>query len=222
MDVRDILSKVDHTLLKPDASSDEMIALCEDAMKYGVASVCVPPAYVARVRGYLEGRVPICTVIGFPNGYNSTFVKVFETTDAVRAGADEIDVVVNLGLVKDGDSDGVLAELHAVRDACAGKIMKVIIETALLTEQEKIEMCRIVSNCRADYIKTSTGFASGGATREDVALLKSKVAPHVKVKAAGGIKTLQDAEDFINLGADRLGTSSIVRIVKEQNLLGLE
>ena len=222
MDVREILSKVDHTLLKPDASFDEMIALCEDAMKYGVASVCVPPAYVARVRGYLEGRVPICTVIGFPNGYSSTFVKVFETTDAVRAGADEIDVVVNLGLVKDGDWDGVLAELHAVRDACAGKIMKVIIETALLTEEEKVELCRIVSNCRADYIKTSTGFASGGATREDVALLKSKVAPHVKVKAAGGIKTLQDAEDFINLGADRLGTSSIVRIVKEQNLLGLE
>ena len=222
MDVREILAKVDHTLLKPDASSDEMIALCEDALKYGVASVCVPPAYVARVRGYLDGKVPICTVIGFPNGYSSTFVKVFETTDAVRAGADEIDVVVNLGLVKDGDWDGVLAEQHAVRDACAGKIMKVIIETALLTEQEKLELCRVVSKCRADYIKTSTGFASGGATREDVALLKANVAPHVKVKAAGGIKTLQDAEDFIRLGADRLGTSSIVRIVKEQNLLGLE
>ncbi len=222
MDIREILSKVDHTLLRPDASSDEMIALCEDGLKYGVASVCVPPSYVARVCGYLDGRLPVTTVIGFPNGYSSTVAKAFETADAVRSGADEIDVVANLGLIKDGDWDGVLADLYGVRDACPGKIMKVIIETALLTEEEKIEMCRVVSKSRADFIKTSTGFAKGGATREDVALLRANVAPHVKVKAAGGIKSLQDAEDFISLGADRLGTSSIVRIVKEQNLLGLE
>ncbi len=222
MDVKDILSKVDHTLLKPDASSDEIIALCEEAMKYGVASVCIPPAYVQRAYTYTDGKLPICTVAGFPNGYSSTFVKVFETTDAVRAGASEIDVVVNLGLVKDGDWDGVLAELHAVRDACQGKVMKVIIETALLTEEEKIELCKVVSKCRADYIKTSTGFASGGATREDVALLRANVAPHVKVKAAGGIRTMEDAEAMLAAGADRIGASALVRIAREQNLLGLE
>lgn len=219
MDIRTILSKVDHTLLKPDASSDDIIQLCDEGLKYCVASVCIPPAYVARARTYLDGRLPICTVIGFPNGYSSTFCKVFETTDAVRAGADEIDVVVNLGLVKDHDWDGVLSELYAVRDACPGKIMKVIIETALLTQEEKLELCRVVSKSRADYIKTSTGFAGGGATREDVKLLRENVAPHVKVKAAGGIRTLQDAEGFIALGADRLGTSRIVKLAIEQGLV---
>lgn len=220
MDVRTILSKVDHTLLKQDASSDEIIALCDEGLKYGVASVCIPPAYVARARMYLDGRLPICTVIGFPNGYSSTFCKVFETTDAVRAGADEIDVVVNLGLVKDGDWDGVLSELYAVRDACQGKVMKVIIETALLTQQEKLELCRVVSKSRADYIKTSTGFAGGGATREDVALFKAHIGPGVKIKAAGGISSLQDAEDFMALGADRLGTSRIVKLVKGEHAEG--
>ena len=214
MDVKDILRRCDHTLLSQGATWAEIRALCDDGVKYGCASVCIPASYVKQAAEYLGGRLPVCTVIGFPNGYDTTAAKCFEAEDAVKNGADEIDMVINIGWVKDGLYDKVLEEIKAVKAACGGKLLKVIIETCLLTDAEKIQMCRVVSDSGAEYIKTSTGFGGGGATREDVALFKAHVAPHVKIKAAGGIANLQDAEDFVALGADRLGTSRIVKAVK--------
>ena len=212
--VKDILRRVDHTLLSQSATWEEIRAICDDGMKYGCASVCIPASYVRQAAEYVAGKIAICTVIGFPNGYSTTAAKCFEAEDAVKNGASEIDMVINIGWVKDGLYDKVLEEIKAVKAACGGKLLKVIIETCLLTDAEKIQMCRVVSDSGAEYIKTSTGFGGGGATREDVALFKAHVAPHVKIKAAGGIANLQDAEDFVALGADRLGTSRIVKAVK--------
>ena len=212
--VKDILRRVDHTLLSQGATWEEIRAICDDGVKYGCASVCIPASYVKQAAEYVAGKIAICTVIGFPNGYSTTASKCFEARDAVENGASEIDMVINIGWVKDGLYDKVLEEIKAVKAACGGKLLKVIIETCLLTDAEKIEMCRVVSDSGAEYIKTSTGFGGGGATREDVALFKAHVAPHVKIKAAGGIANLQDAEDFVALGADRLGTSRIVKAVK--------
>ena len=214
MELKEILRRVDHTLLAQGATWEEIKAICDDGIKYGCASVCIPASYVKKAAQYVQGKIAICTVIGFPNGYDTTAAKCFEAADAVKNGAEEVDMVINVGWVKDGRYDDVLAEIKDVKGHCGGKILKVIIETCLLTEEEKIEMCRVVSQSGADYIKTSTGFGGGGATREDVALFKAHVAPHVKIKAAGGIANLQDAEDFVNLGADRLGTSRIVKAVK--------
>ena len=214
MDTATILSHVDHTLLKPESTWEQIKTLCDEAMEFGCATVCIPPSFVKQAAAYVQGNLKICTVIGFPNGYDTTAAKCFEATDAVNNGASEIDMVINIGWVKDGLYDRVLDEIRAVKDACQGKLLKVIIETCLLTDAEKVEMCRVVSQSGADYIKTSTGFGGGGATREDVALFKANVAPHVKIKAAGGIANLDDARDFIALGADRLGTSRIVKAVK--------
>ncbi len=214
MDLETILAAVDHTLLSPAAAWEEIRAVCDDAMRFHTASVCIPASYVRAARAYAGDRLPICTVIGFPNGYSTTAAKCFEAGDAVDNGADEIDMVVNIGWVKDCRWDDLLEEIRAVKRACRGKILKVIIETCLLTEAEKIRLCAIVSASGADFIKTSTGFAGGGATREDVALFAAHVAPHVKIKAAGGISGLEDAEAFLRLGASRLGTSRIVRAVK--------
>ena len=215
MDVQKILSYCDHTVLAQSTTWEQIRALCDDGMKYQTASVCIPPSFVARAKEYVGDRLAICTVIGVPNGYSTTASKCFETRDAVAAGADEIDMVINIGDLKDGKDDEVLAEIKAIKEACGGKLLKVIIETCLLTEDEKIRMCRIVSESGAEFIKTSTGFSTAGATREDVALMKKHVAAHVKVKAAGGISSLQDAEDFLALGAERLGTSRVVKAVKE-------
>ena len=212
--VKDILRRVDHTLLSQGATWEEIRTICDDGVKYGCASVCIPASYVKQAAEYVAGKIAICTVIGFPNGYSTTAAKCFEARDAVENGASEIDMVINIGWVKDGLYDKVLEEIKAVKAACGGKLLKVIIETCLLTDAEKIEMCRVVSDSGAEYIKTSTGFGGGGATREDVALFKAHVAPHVKIKAAGGIANLQDAEDFVALGPDRLGTSRIVKAVK--------
>ncbi len=209
-----ILAKVDHTLLSQGATWDEIRTICDDSIRYGCASACIPSSYVKQAADYVEGKLPICTVIGFPNGYSTTAAKCAETRDAVENGADEIDMVINIGWVKDRLYDKVLDEIRQVKEACGGKLLKVIIETCLLTDEEKIEMCRVVSQSGAEYIKTSTGFGGGGATREDVALFKAHVAPHVKIKAAGGIANLDDARDFVALGADRLGTSRIVKAVK--------
>lgn len=214
MDVKKILSAVDHTLLSQGATWEEIKVICDDGMKYNAASVCIPASYVRAAKEYVGEKLPVCTVIGFPNGYSTTAAKCFETEDAVKNGADEIDMVINVGWVKDRRWDALLEEIKAVKAACGGKLLKVIIETCLLTDEEKIKMCEIVSNSGAEYIKTSTGFAGGGATREDVALFAKHVAPHVKIKAAGGISSLQDAEDFLALGASRLGTSRIVKAVK--------
>ena len=213
-DIKNILAIVDHTLLGQAATWKEIQAICDDGMKYGCASVCIPASYVNHAAEYVEGKLPICTVIGFPNGYSTTAVKCAETRDAVANGASEIDMVINIGWVKDGLYDQVLEEIRAIKEACGGKLLKVIIETCLLTDEEKVEMCRVVSQSGAEYIKTSTGFAGGGATRADVALFKANVAPHVKIKAAGGISNLDDARDFMALGAERLGTSRIVKAVK--------
>ena len=213
-ELQDILSRVDHTLLAQGATWKEIKAICDDGIKYGCASVCIPASYVKQAAEYVAGRIPVCTVIGFPNGYDTTAAKCFEASDAVDNGASEIDMVINIGWVKDGLYDKVLSEIQDVKGHCRGKLLKVIIETCLLTDAEKIELCRVVSESGADYIKTSTGFGGGGATREDVALFKKHVAPHVKIKAAGGIADLNDAKDFIALGADRLGTSRIVKAVK--------
>ena len=213
-ELQDILSRVDHTLLAQGATWKEIKAICDDGIKYGCASVCIPASYVKQAAEYVAGRIPVCTVIGFPNGYDTTAAKCFEASDAVDNGASEIDMVINIGWVKDGLYDKVLSEIRDVKGHCHGKLLKVIIETCLLTDAEKIELCRVVSESGADYIKTSTGFGGGGATREDVALFKKHVAPHVKIKAAGGIADLNDAKDFIALGADRLGTSRIVKAVK--------
>ena len=213
-ELQDILSRVDHTLLAQGATWKEIKAICDDGIKYGCASVCIPASYVKQAAEYVSGRIAVCTVIGFPNGYDTTAAKCFEASDAVANGASEIDMVINIGWVKDGLYDKVLSEIRDVKGHCRGKLLKVIIETCLLTDTEKIELCRVVSESGADYIKTSTGFGGGGATREDVALFKKHVAPHVKIKAAGGIADLNDAKDFIALGADRLGTSRIVKAVK--------
>ena len=213
-ELQDILSRVDHTLLAQGATWKEIKAICDDGIKYGCASVCIPASYVKQAAEYVDGKIPLCTVIGFPNGYDTTAAKCFEASDAVEGGASEIDMVINIGWVKDGLYDKVLSEIRDVKGHCRGKLLKVIIETCLLTDAEKIELCRVVSESGADYIKTSTGFGGGGATREDVALFKKHVAPHVKIKAAGGIADLNDAKDFIALGADRLGTSRIVKAVK--------
>ena len=218
MKIEEILSYVDHTLLSPAASWEEIRQICDDGMKYKVASVCIPADYVARAAEYLAGRLPVCTVIGFPCGYSTTAVKCAETADAVKNGASEIDMVINIGRLKDKDYDYVLNEIRAVKAACDGKLLKVIIETCLLTEEEKIRMCEIVSESGADFIKTSTGFSTGGATPADIALFAEHVASHVKIKAAGGIRSIADAENFIHLGATRLGTSSIVKIVKNEQL----
>ena len=214
MDIKEILAKCDHTLLAQTATWEQIKAICDDGMKYGTASVCIPASYVKQAKNYVGGRLAVCTVIGFPNGYSTTAAKCFETADAVANGADEIDMVINIGWLKDRRYDDLLNEVRAVKAACGDKLLKVIIETCLLTDEEKIRMCEIVSDSGAEYIKTSTGFSTGGATKQDVALFAAHVAPHLKIKAAGGIATVQDAEDFINLGASRLGTSRIVKIVK--------
>lgn len=210
MEKKDILGRVDHTLLKQTATWEQIETLCREGMEHATASVCIPPCYVKRAKEYTGENLAICTVIGFPNDNMTTAAKVFETEDAVRNGADEIDMVINIGMVKEGLYEQVLEEIRQIKAACAGKCLKVIIETCLLTEDEKKEMCRVVTQSGADYIKTSTGFSTGGATREDVALLRKYSGPRVKVKAAGGIASLQDAEDFIALGADRLGTSRLI------------
>ena len=220
MDTAAILAAVDHTLLAQGATWAEIRQVCDDAIHYGCASVCIPPSFVARAAAYAAGRIPICTVIGFPNGYATTAVKCAEAADAVDNGADEIDMVIKLGWVKDGELNRVLEEIRAVKAACRGKVLKVIVETCLLTEAEKIALCGVVSQSGADYIKTSTGFAGGGATREDVALFAAHIHPPLKIKAAGGIAGLKDAEDFLRLGASRLGTSRIVRAVKAAEAAG--
>lgn len=215
MEINKILNTVDHTLLKQESTWEQIRTICDDGMKYGTASVCIPPSFVKEAKAYVGDKLSICTVIGFPNGYNTTAVKCFETEDAVKNGADEIDMVINIGWVKEKKWDELLAEIKAIKESCQGKLLKVIIETCLLTEEEKVKMCKIVSESGAEYIKTSTGFSTGGATREDIALFAANISPNLKMKAAGGISSIQDAEDFIALGADRLGTSRIVKIVKE-------
>ena len=217
MEIKYILSKCDHTLLAQAATWDEIRAICDDGMKYETASACIPPSFVKRAKEYVGDRLAICTVIGFPNGYNTTAVKVFETEDAIRSGADEIDMVINVGELRAGNYDFVREEIRAIKAACGDKILKVIIETCLLTEEEKLVMCRLVTEAGADFIKTSTGFSTAGATREDVKLMRANVGAEVKVKAAGGIGNLQDAEDFLNLGADRLGPSALVGLAKKED-----
>ena len=215
MELNKILSVVDHTLLSQTATLDEIKALCDDAIKYSTASVCIPPSYIKEAKEYVGDKLCICTVIGFPNGYNTTFSKCFETTEAVSMGADEIDMVINIGWLKDKRYDDILEEIKAVKAACGGKLLKVIIETCLLTDEEKIKMCEIVGLSGAEYIKTSTGFSTSGATKEDVKIFAQHCPDHLKIKAAGGIASIEDAEEFIKLGASRLGTSRIVKIAKE-------
>ncbi|MBQ3975009.1 MAG: deoxyribose-phosphate aldolase [Lachnospiraceae bacterium] len=219
MDIREILGKCDHTLLLQASTWEEIKALLDDAILYRTASVCIPPCYVKQAADYAAGRMAICTVIGFPNGNHTTACKVFETRDAIDNGADEIDMVINVGQLRSGNEDYVLNEIREIKKACGEKILKVIIETCLLTREEKITMCRLVTEAGADYIKTSTGFSTAGATFEDVALFAQYVGPDVKIKAAGGISSIADAEKFIELGASRLGTSRIVKIVKAEKLL---
>ena len=215
MELNEILSKVDHTLLAQTATWEEIRAICDDGMKYHTASVCIPASYVKQAAEYVDGKLTICTVIGFPNGYSTTASKCFEATDAVHNGAEEVDMVINIGWVKDQRWDDLLEEIKAVKQHCEGRLLKVIIETCLLTDEEKIKMCEIVSDSGADYIKTSTGFSTAGATVHDVELFAKHVKPGVKIKAAGGISSLEDAEKFIELGASRLGTSRVVKIVKK-------
>ena len=216
----EVLSKVDHTLLKQQATWEQIKQICDDAAAFGTASICIPPSYVKACAEYLDGKVPVCTVIGFPNGYNTTAVKVFETQEAVKEGAEEIDMVINIGWVKDGRYDLILEEINAIKEACNGKLLKVIIETCLLTEEEKIRMCQVVNESNAEYIKTSTGFSTSGATFEDIALFAQHIGPDVKMKAAGGISSMKDAKRFLDLGAERLGTSRIVKIVKNDESSG--
>ncbi len=214
MELSEILSKCDHTLLSQTATWAEIKAICDDGMKYHTASVCIPASYVRQAKEYVGDKLTICTVIGFPNGYDTTAAKCFMATDAVDNGADEVDMVINLGWVKDGKFDAVEREIAAIKKACKGKLLKVIIETCLLTDEEKVEMCHVVTRSGADYIKTSTGFSKAGATFHDVELFAANVGPNVKIKAAGGISSLEDAEKFIALGASRLGTSRIVKLAK--------
>ena len=211
-----IISTIDHTLLKQVATWEQIRDLCIEGMESGTASVCIPPSFVKQAAEFLEGRLPICTVIGFPNGYQTTAIKAMEAAQAVKNGADEIDMVINIGWVKEGRYDDVLKEIDAVKDACNGKLLKVIIETCLLTEEEKIALCDVVSRSRAEFIKTSTGFAGGGATLEDIQLFKKYVTGDTKIKAAGGIKSVADAEAFLTAGADRLGTSSLLAMLKQE------
>ena len=216
MDIQEILTKVDHTVLGQSATWDDIRKLCDDGIRYSCASVCIPPSYVKKAKEYVGDSLKICTVIGFPNGYNTTAVKAFEASEAVKEGADEIDMVINIGMLKDKRYEEILEEIKDIKKACDGRLLKVIIETCLLTEEEKIKMCKIVSASGADYIKTSTGFSTGGATREDIALFAANVEKGLHIKAAGGIASIKDAEDMLNLGADRLGTSRIVKIVKNE------
>jgi deoxyribose-phosphate aldolase len=216
MDKEKILASCDHTLLLQGSTWEEIRGICDDAMKYRTASVCIPPCYVKQAADYMKGRIRVCTVIGFPNGNMTTAVKVFETKDAVANGADEIDMVINVGMLKAKEYDYVLSEINAVKEACEGRILKVIIETCLLTDEEKIKMCEIVNDSDADFIKTSTGFSTAGATFADIELFAAHMKPGKKIKAAGGISSLEDAEKFLSLGAERLGTSRIVKIVKAE------
>ncbi|MBE5952162.1 MAG: deoxyribose-phosphate aldolase [Lachnospiraceae bacterium] len=220
MDRKDIFKTVDHTLLTQTATWDEIRQICDDGMAYGTASVCIPPSYVEQAKQYVGDKLAICTVIGFPNGYMTTATKEFETKDAIAKGADEIDMVINIGWVKDGKYDLVEEEIRTLKKACGNKILKVIIETCLLTEEEKIKMCEVVTNSGADFIKTSTGFSKAGATFEDIALFAAHVGPNVRMKAAGGIASFDDAEKFISLGASRLGTSRIVKLAKNEQASG--
>lgn len=220
MNNSDILKHVDHTLLLQGATWEEIKQICDDAVKYETASVCIPPSYVRQAADYMQGKIPVCTVIGFPNGYMTTAVKEFETKDAIANGADEIDMVINIGWVKDGRFDLVEDEIRTLKAACGDKILKVIIETCLLTEEEKIKMCEVVTASGADYIKTSTGFSTAGATFEDIELFAKHVGPNVKIKAAGGISTMDDAKKFIELGAERLGTSRMIKLVKNESASG--
>ena len=216
MDIKKILSACDHTLLAQAANWDDIKSICDDGIKYSTASVCIPASFVKRAKDYVGEKLAICTVIGFPNGYSTTASKVFETADAVSNGADEIDMVINIGMLKEKRYSDILAEINEIKAACSGKILKVIIETCLLTDEEKIKMCEIVSESEADFIKTSTGFSTAGATVHDIEIFAANVSRGTKIKAAGGIASLQDAEDFIRLGADRLGTSRIVKIAKAE------
>ena len=220
MDKKLIFNKVDHTLLSQTATWAEIKQICDDAITYGVASVCIPPSFVKQAKEYVQDKMAVCTVIGFPNGYNTTAVKVFETKDAIANGADEIDMVINIGMLKDKRYDEILEEIKQLKAACGSLILKVIIETCLLTEEEKIKMCEIVTSSGADFIKTSTGFSISGATFEDVALFAKHVGKEVRIKAAGGISSFDDAEKFIELGASRLGTSRIVKLAKNQTGTG--
>lgn len=217
MDINSILSKVDHTLLAVDATFDKIKKICDEAIEYNVASVCIAPSFVKQAKEYVENKMKICTVIGFPNGYNTTESKVFETLNAVENGADEIDMVINIGKLKNKEFDFILNEIKSIKKVCKNKILKVIIETCLLTEKEKIEMCKIVTQSGANFIKTSTGFSKSGAKIEDIVLFKKYVGEKVEIKAAGGISSLEDAEKFIEAGATRLGTSRIIKLVKEKN-----
>lgn len=217
MNTNEIMEKVDHTLLLQTSTWEEIKAICDDGMKYHTASVCIPPCYVEMAKAYVGDRLNICTVIGFPNGNCTTATKVFETMDAIKKGATEIDMVINVGMLRAKNYDYVLKEIMAVKEACGNLVLKVIIETCLLTEEEKVKMCQIVTESGADYIKTSTGFSTAGATFDDIALFASNVGPDVKIKAAGGIKNFDDAKQFIQLGADRLGTSRLVKILKEMD-----
>ncbi len=219
MDIKEILNHCDHTLLKQEATWDQIKEIADDAIKYNTASICIPPCYIKRAKEYVGNKVQLCTVIGFPNGNMTTATKVFETKDALENGADEIDMVINIGELRAKNYDYVLNEIKEIKAACGDKILKVIIETCLLTDEEKIKMCELVTESKADYIKTSTGFSTAGATFDDIALFAKHIGPDVKMKAAGGIGSIADAEKFMELGADRLGTSRIVKIVKEENLL---
>ena len=216
MEIKEILKYVDHTLLKQESTWEQMKVICDDAIKFSTASVCVPPSFVKQCKDYCGEKMKICTVIGFPNGYNTTATKVFETDDAIKNGADEIDMVINIGWAKEKKFDLIKDEIIAIKNACGEKVLKVIIETCLLTDEEKKEMCKIVTEAKADFIKTSTGFSTAGATREDIKLFSENIGENVKMKAAGGIASLTDAEDFLNLGAERLGTSRIVSIAKSE------
>lgn len=216
MEIKEILSKCDHTLLKQTATWEEICGICDDGIHYGCASVCIPASFVKQAVEYVKNKIPVCTVIGFPNGYDTTAAKCFMASEAIKNGASEVDMVINLGWVKDQRWEWLLEEIKAVKKACCGKILKVIIECCLLTNEEKIHLCDIVTASGADYIKTSTGFGGAGATREDVALFAEHIGSNVKIKAAGGITNIQDAEEFIRLGASRLGTSRIVKAVKAQ------
>lgn len=216
MDLRKLCSMVDHTLLKQTATWDQIKALCDEAMEFGTASVCIPPCYVKQAHDYVQGKLTICTVVGFPNGNMTTNAKEFETLEALANGAEEIDMVINIGMLRAGNTDYVANEIRRLKEACGRRILKVIIETCLLTEEEKKTMCRIVTECGADFIKTSTGFSTGGATSEDIKLFAENVGPNVRIKAAGGIATLEDAENFVKLGATRLGTSRVLKLVREK------
>lgn len=220
MDSKTILSTVDHTLLRQTSTWEDIKVICEDAMKYEVASVCIPPSFVKKAKEFVGDKMQVCTVIGFPNGYNTTAVKVFETKDAINNGADEIDMVINLGMLKENKFEEITQEIKSIKEACKDKILKVIIETCLLSEEEKVEMCKCVTNAKADFIKTSTGFSTGGATAKDLALFKENIGKDVSIKAAGGIKDLDTAREFIKIGSSRLGTSSIIKMINNEEVSG--